>query len=85
MTFPDRSDRQPAGPYGLAIQMHGACTALRYAATELRSRESEYVAKNPKQRHIPGHVDVTRFAIDTQSDHVDTSLDAVCTAGTLPM
>ncbi len=43
---------------GCAVQMHGACTALRYTATELRSRESEYIAKNPKQGHIRGDVEV---------------------------
>ena len=50
-----------------------------------RSRETEYIAKNPKQWHIRRDLDVKRFAIDGQSDHVETSLDAACTAETLPM
>ena len=71
-TFPNRPDRQPAGTYGLATQVHRACTALSYAATEFRSRETEYVAKNhasltPQVYDVPKEIDEEIAALKLRS------------------
>src|SRR6266540_3071466 len=70
-TFSDRPNRHPAGPHRRAFQMYGARAAQRNAASELRSREGEYVAKDPEQRHVRRNIDAARFAVDIQCDHLE--------------
>ena len=54
---------------GLAVEMDGAGAASGDSATEFRSREPEFVAKIPEQRHRRVAIECLRLAVDTQSEH----------------
>src|SRR5271166_3634636 len=63
------ADRRDAGSPGLAVDMDRAGAACGHAATEFRSREAEFIAKIPEQRHRRIAVEALRLAIDVQSQH----------------
>src|SRR5258708_12491552 len=50
--LPYPAHRHHARAHRLAVDVHGACAALRYAATKLRSGQTEDVTKHPEQPHV---------------------------------
>ena len=61
-----RGDGRDAGAHGGAIQVDGACAALRHAAAELGTGEIEQVADGPQQRHVRRCVHFVRRPIHLQ-------------------
>jgi hypothetical protein len=55
-----------AGPHGLAIDMDGACAALRDAAPEFGASHSELVADDPEQWRFRLDVQRIRLSIDSK-------------------
>ena len=50
------ADRQHARAHSLAVQVHGAGTALGDATTEFGAGQPQHVTHHPEQRHIIRHV-----------------------------
>jgi hypothetical protein len=48
---------QNAGAHRLAVEMHGACAALRNAAAELGAGHPQNVTQHPQERHVVGNID----------------------------
>src|SRR6267378_2994848 len=65
----DRADRKYARANGLVVEMNGARTTLRDAATELRPRQAYDVAQHPQERHVRGNIRGMRLAVDLQGNH----------------
>src|SRR5207249_6617823 len=65
--------RRDAGSHCLAIEMYGACAALRHAATVLRPCETEIFPQHPEQGSCRIHVEVYALLVDNERDHRDTS------------
>ena len=63
------ADRQAAGAYGLAVDMHGAGAAHRNAAAEFGAGQSQFVADDPEQRRLRLDVELMRLAVDGDGDH----------------
>jgi hypothetical protein len=59
-----RTHGQHTGAHRLAVQVHGAGPALRYAAAKLRAGEPDHIAQHPKKRHVGGNVDRAGFTVD---------------------
>ena len=59
---------QYAGAHRRAVEVHGARTALRHAAAELRALQTDDVAQHPQQRHVRLDVHRTRLAVDREAD-----------------
>src|SRR5712671_419850 len=64
-----RADRQHARAHRFAVDVHGACAALRDAATKLRSGQTEDVTKHPEQRHVGWSIKRFLFTVDRQFCH----------------
>src|SRR5438876_7985472 len=62
-------DRQHARAHRLAVQVHGASSALREAAAEVGVVETEIVAQGVQQRHL-------RLGVDGNAPAVDGELEA---------
>src|SRR5258706_7389174 len=65
----DRPDGQEARAHRNAVEVNGAGPALRDAAAEFRSGQTENVAQRPKQRHVICGVNSLYSAIDLQTHH----------------
>jgi hypothetical protein len=49
--------------------VHGAGSAKRHSAAELRTAHAGYIAQGPEQRHLPGDIELVPFAVDGQRNH----------------
>src|SRR5689334_741370 len=61
--------RDAAGADRLAVKMHGAGSAKRDAAAELRSSQAQLVAQVPHERHRRIAVERALLSVDSQADH----------------
>ncbi|MGF6378650.1 hypothetical protein OKW31_001563 [Paraburkholderia atlantica] len=52
-----------------AVEVHGACAALRNPAAELGAGQSDNIAKDPEQRHVISCVDGMSCVVDVQANH----------------
>src|SRR5258708_27221017 len=64
-----RANRQHARAHRLAIDVHGACAALRNAAAKLCSGQTENVTKHPEQWHLGWSIKRFLFTVDRQVCH----------------
>src|SRR5713226_8474618 len=63
------ADRKRARTYRLAVDMHGAGTALAKAAAEARAMQSEIVAQGVQKRHLRVvHLDGGDLAVHVERD-----------------
>jgi len=60
----DGHGRPDAGAHRLAVDEHRTSAALRHAAPELRSGQSEHVPERPEERHVLGDRDVVGLPVD---------------------
>jgi hypothetical protein len=58
------ADGEYTGTYWLAIDMHGAGTTLRYAASEFRAGQAENVTQDPQQGHFGRRIEGSFLTID---------------------
>src|SRR5580700_11375756 len=65
---PDRADRGDAGADGPPLEVHRACTAHAYPASELRALKTHDVTNHPKQWGLLRHFDRCRPAVDLERD-----------------
>jgi hypothetical protein len=79
-TVMDSSDPKNARAHRLTVDMNGACPALRGAAAELCSRQTEDLTKCPKQWHVGQRIERFLFAVDCQFDHGKSDIWADCNA-----
>src|ERR1700719_5167119 len=63
-----RRYRQRARPRRSAVDMDGACAALREPTAEMRVAEPELVAQHVKQRRIRGYLDRSRRFVHLKGD-----------------
>src|ERR1700730_7198547 len=73
-----RRYRQRARPRRSAVDMDGACAALRESTAEMWVAEPELVAQHVKQRRIRGHLDGSRLPVQLKGDalcHLEPLLD----------
>jgi hypothetical protein len=59
----DRADRRDARSDGGSVEVHRARTAESAPAAKLGARESQFVAKNPEQRHVSGDIKRVRLSV----------------------
>jgi hypothetical protein len=62
----DRTRRQKAGAYRLAVDMHGAGAAQGHAATKFGAGQAQYIPQHPEQRHIGRNINGNCPAIDAE-------------------
>src|SRR3979490_1409315 len=58
-----------AGAHGLAVEVHGAGTALSDAAAELRAGHAQRVAQHPQEGRAGRGVDLAGLAVDNEGNH----------------
>src|SRR5207237_8555769 len=69
LPVPDGRDRQDARAHRLALDVHGASTALREPAAEVRVVQAELAAQCVEQRHLGLRLDGNTLAVDGETDH----------------
>src|SRR5262249_39704619 len=64
-----RADGNRAGALHLAVDVHGACAALRDTAAVFRAGQTDLLADHPQQRCIRFYLHVVDLAIDVERCH----------------
>src|SRR5437867_4235423 len=57
-----------AGACGDAVEVYGASTTQRHAATKFRSGHAQHIAQHPKQWRVPVDIDTVRRPIDVDRE-----------------
>jgi hypothetical protein len=65
----DVRHRDAAGPHRFAVHVHSARAAQRDAAAELRTRQAQFIAQVPHQRHRRIAVERPLLPIHPEVDH----------------
>ena len=62
----DAAHRSDTGPDRLAVELDRTGAARGNAAAELGAGKADHVAQHPEKRHVRGHVDLKRPAVDRE-------------------